>query len=306
MIPLPLAYSAEVTQAIAEKRPVVALESTIITHGMPYPENVETARKVEDCVRENGAIPATIAVLDGVLHIGLEPAELTQLAEAEEVAKLSRADLAVCLAQKSTGATTVAATMIAAHAAGISVFATGGIGGVHMGAEDSFDISADLQELAQTPVTVVCAGAKAILDLPKTLEVFETLGVPVIAFGQDALPAFWSRESGLPAPLRLDSVEDIAQAAAYRAALGLPGGQLIANPVPEADEISREIMDPLIAQAQNDADDRGITGKAVTPFLLDRLFTLTDGQSLTTNIALVLNNAKLAAQIAYARSNLPT
>ncbi|MBY6200303.1 pseudouridine-5'-phosphate glycosidase [Maritalea mobilis] len=292
--------SDEVAAAQAEGRAVVALESTIITHGMPYPQNLETARRVEAEVRASGAVPATIAVMGGRIRVGLSDAELDALAQAKGVAKLSRADLAVCLAQGGVGATTVAATMICAARAGIAVFATGGIGGVHKGAEDSFDISADLQELAQTPVTVVAAGAKAILDLPKTLEVLETLGVPVIAHVQDAFPAFWSRQSGLAAPLRLDTPEEIAAAHRMRGALGLPGGQLVANPIPLEAEIPADRLAPLIAQAQAEADAQGIAGKAVTPFLLQRLFELTEGQSLEANIALVLNNARLAARIARA------
>ncbi len=295
---LPLTFGAEVAEARAAGRPIVALESTIITHGMPFPANLETAREVEAAVREAGAVPATIAVIAGRLHVGLDAAELEALAAASDVAKLSRADLAVCLATGGTGSTTVAATMIAAHAAGIAVFATGGIGGVHRGAEHSFDISADLQELAQTPVTVVSAGAKAILDLPKTLEVLETLGVPVIAVGQDALAAFWSRDSGLRAPLRLDDPAAIAAAARMRAALGLPGGQLVALPIPAEAEIPAAILAPLIDQAQAEADARGIAAKAVTPFLLDRLYELTEGRSLGANVALVLNNARFAARIA--------
>ena len=300
---IPLIRSPEVAEAQSNGAPVVALESTIITHGLPAPQNLEVARQLEAEVRKHGATPATIAVLEGQLHIGLDNAQLTQLAHAQDVAKLSRADLAVCLAQGKTGATTVAATMIAAHAAGIQVFATGGIGGVHRGAETSFDISADLQELAQTPVTVVAAGAKAVLDLPKTLEVLETLGVPVIAFGQDDFPAFWSRSSGLPAPLRLDSAGEIAQAHATRAALGLSGGQLIANPIPAEDEIPRPEIDTAIATALRDADNQNISGKEVTPFLLDRIYHLTEGRSLTANVALALNNARLAAQIAAELSN---
>ncbi|WP_306150893.1 pseudouridine-5'-phosphate glycosidase [Roseovarius sp. MMSF_3281] len=290
--------SPEVQEALDQSRPVVALESTIITHGMPYPHNVETARMVEDEVRQAGAVPATVAVIDGALRVGLGATPLETLARSTGVAKLSRADLAVCMAQGGTGSTTVSATMIAAHLAGISVFATGGIGGVHRGAEQSFDISADLQELAQTPVTVVCAGAKAILDLPKTLETLETLGVPVIAYGQDALPAFWSRDSGLPAPLRLDDAAQIARAHRMRAALGLPGGQLIANPVPPEHDIPADTLHPLIVQAQSEAQAQGIAGKPVTPFMLRRIFELTEGQSLATNIALIRNNARLAAQIA--------
>ena len=300
MTPLPLHLSPEVAAAKASVAPIVALESTIITHGMPWPRNLETAQAVEAEVRASGAVPATIAVLEGRIHVGLDPAALEALAQARGVAKLSRADLAVCLATGGTGATTVAATMICAAQAGIGVFATGGIGGVHKGAETSFDISADLQELAQTPVTVVAAGAKAILDLPKTLEVLETLGVPVIAVGQDAFPAFWSRDSGLPAPLRIDDPAMIAAAHRMRAALGLPGGQLIANPIPEGAEIAADVLAPLIAEAQREAEAKGIAGKAVTPFLLQRLFEMTEGRTLEANIALVLNNARLASQIAAA------
>lgn len=297
--------SPEVTAAQANGAAIVALESTIITHGMPYPRNLETARMVEDDIRAAGAVPATIAVIEGQLHIGLDAATLTKLAQAKDVAKLSRADFAVAMATGQTGATTVAATMIAAELAGIEVFATGGIGGVHRGAETTFDISADLPELAQTPVTVVCAGAKAILDIPKTLEVLETQGVPVIAFGQDALPAFWSRDSGLRAPLRMDDPADIARAARVRGLLGLPGGQLVANPIPEADEIAAETLAPLIAQANAEAEAQGITAKNVTPFLLGRILELTDGRSLEANIALVRNNARLAARIAKELTKLP-
>ena len=298
MMPAPLAYSPEVTAARAADKPLVALESTIVTHGMPYPQNVETARRVEAEVRAAGAIPATIAVMGGEIHIGLSADELESLGKAQGVMKLSRADLAVALATGRTGATTVAATMIAAHLAGIEVFATGGIGGVHRGAELSCDVSADLTELAQTPVTVVAAGAKAILDLPKTLEVLETLGVPVIAFGQDEFPAFWSRSSGLRAPLRLDTAAEIAAAHLMRARLGLPGGQLIANPIPVAAEIPREVITPFVETALAEVRAQGIAAKAVTPFLLQRIFELTGGRSLAANIALVLNNARLAAGIA--------
>lgn len=293
-----LTPSADVAAALETGTPVVALESTIITHGMPYPQNLETAKAVEAAVRDSGATPATIAVIEGTLHVGLETQALTQLAQAEEVDKLSRADIAVCMAQGRTGATTVAATMIAAHLAGIEVFATGGIGGVHRGAEESFDISADLQELARTPISVVAAGAKAILDLPKTLEVLETLGVPVIAVGQDTLPGFWSQSSDLRAPLRLDSAAKIARAHRMRRALGLSGGQLIANPIPKAFEIPADTLAPLIAQAEAEARAAQVAAKAVTPFLLQRLFELTEGQSLEANIELVLNNAALAAEIA--------
>jgi pseudouridine-5'-phosphate glycosidase len=297
--------SDEVRAAQAEGRAVVALESTIITHGMPWPQNLETARRVEDEVRAAGAVPATIAVIEGRLHAGLDAPALEALAQAKGVAKLSRADLAACLATGGTGATTVAATMVGARLAGIEVFATGGIGGAHRGAETSFDISADLRELSETPVTVVAAGAKAILDLPKTLEILETLGVPVITVGQDDFPAFWSRSSGLPSPLRMDAPEDIARAHRMRAALGLPGGQLVANPIPSEAEIPREGLAPVIAQALAEAEARGIAAKAVTPFLLSRIFELTGGRSLAANIALVLNNARLAARIAHALTGLP-
>ncbi len=295
---LPLTFSPAVAAALAAHAPLVALESTIITHGMPYPQNLHTARAVEQAVRGAGAVPATIAIMAGRIHIGLTEAELDTLAQAQRVMKLSRADLAACLAMGRTGATTVAATMICAHLAGIHVFATGGIGGVHRGAEHSFDISADLLELAQTPVTVVCAGAKAILDLPKTLEVLETHGVPVIAYGQDDFPAFWSRTSGLPAPLRMDTATAIATAHRMRATLGLPGGQLVANPIPQDAEIARATITPVIEAALQDAVAAGIAAKAVTPFLLQRIYELTQGRSLDANIALVLNNARLAAAIA--------
>ncbi|MBW4983479.1 pseudouridine-5'-phosphate glycosidase [Mameliella sp. CS4] len=301
----PIKCSHAVAEALAERRPVVALESTIVTHGMPWPQNLEVARRVEAMVRENGAVPATIAVIKGTLCVGLEDVQLESLAQSKKVAKLSRADMAVCMARGGTGATTVAATMIAAQLAGIEVFATGGIGGVHRGAETTFDISADLQELAETRVTVVAAGAKAILDLPKTLERLETLGVPVMAYGQDQLPAFWSREAGLRAPLRADSPAEIAAAHRMRARLGLPGGQLIANPIPAEAEIPRETLAPIIAEATRDAETHGIAGKDLTPYLLQRIYELSGGRSLEANIALVLNNARLAAGIAQELSALP-
>ena len=290
--------SAEVAKALSEGAPIVALESTIITHGMPYPQNLEVARQVEADVRAAGAVPATMAVLNGTLRAGLDDSELEALAKAKGVAKLSRADIAACIAMGGTGATTVAATMIAARLAGVHVFATGGIGGVHKGAELSFDISADLMELAQTPVTVVAAGAKAILDIPKTLEVLETQGVPVIAYGQDDMPAFWSHESGISAPLRMDTAAQIAASHRLRGEMGIPGGQLIGNPIPQDAEIDAATLAPIIARAQADAQTHGITGKGVTPYLLQRIFELTDGKSLTANIALVRNNARLAAGIA--------
>lgn len=298
MTSLPLDLGTEVAAAIADARPVVALESTIITHGMPYPENIETARSVEAVVRDAGATPATIAVIEGRLKVGLTDDMLGELGQMKNVAKLSRADLAACFARQGNGATTVAATMIAARIAGIDVFATGGIGGVHKGAETSFDISADLREFSQTAVTVVAAGAKAILDIPKTLEVLETLGVPVIAYGQDEFPAFWSRSSLLAAPLRMDTPEEIARAHDMRAALGLPGGQLVANPIPVDAEIARETMEPIILEATANAEVAGIRGKALTPYLLQRIYELTEGRSLEANVALVENNARLASEIA--------
>ena len=298
MTHLPLRFSSEVKHALENNKPIVALESTIITHGMPYPQNLTTAQEVEDVVRNNGAVPATIAVMNHEIHIGLEPEDLSTLAQTPTALKLSRADIAACLVSGNTGATTVAATMICAHWAGIKVFATGGIGGVHRGAETTFDVSADLYELAKTPVTVVAAGAKAILDVPKTLEVLETLGVPVITYKEDLFPAFWSRASNLPSPLTMQTAAEIANAHMMRATLGLSGGQLIANPIPVEDELSREYLNPIIAQAIAEAEQQSISAKKVTPFLLNRIFELTDGQSLVSNIALVKNNAKLGAEIA--------
>lgn len=302
-MPLPsklLSIATPVAKALQSGQPVVALESTIITHGMPYPRNLETAQAVEDEIRQRGAVPATIAVFEGQIHIGLSAEQLEWLALAKDVMKLSRADLAFAVSKGRTGSTTVAATMVAAQQAGIRVFATGGIGGVHRGAESSFDISADLEEFSQTEVIVVCAGAKAILDLNKTLEVLETNGVPVIGYGCDQLPAFWSRDSGLAAPLRLDTAQEIADHARVRDQLGLTGGTLITNPVPHQYEIPSDVISTIIDQALQDADEQGVKGKEVTPFLLSRMLELTDGKSLETNIQLVLNNARLAADIAIA------
>lgn len=289
-----------VAEALAAKKPVVALESTIITHGMPWPHNHEMASEVETIIAEEGAVPATIAVIDGRLKIGLSADERKDLAERPDAMKLSRADLAFAISEGRSGGTTVAATMIGAHLAGIPVFATGGIGGVHKGAEASFDISSDLEELARTPVIVVSAGPKAILDVPKTLEVLETRGVPVVAYKAKYMPAFWSRESNCRAPLRLDTPEAIARFHQTRAALGLAGGTLIGNPVPAKAQIPADEMAQYIARAQSDARVEGIRGKAVTPYLLDRIFKITHGRSLETNIALVKNNARLAARIAKA------
>ncbi len=294
-----LDVAAEVAAALSSGAPVVALESTIISHGMPWPRNFETAQQVEQTIRQHGAVPATIAVMDGKVKVGLSDIELRQLAQASEVMKLSRADLAFALATGRLGATTVAATMICAALAGIQIFATGGIGGVHQGVEDTMDVSADLEELSRTPVAVVCAGAKAILDLPRTLEMLETKGVPVIGYQTDELPAFWSRQSGLQAPLRLDRADTIAEFLAIHFEL-VSGGVLIANPVPEADEIPFAEMQQYIQSAIAAAATEGIGGKETTPYLLKHIVEATAGRSLDTNIALVLNNARLAAQIAAA------
>lgn len=300
-MPIPhLTLSPEVAAALATGRPVVALESTIVTHGLPFPDNLDTARAVEAAVRAGGAVPATIAVLDGAIRVGLDDAALAALAEMSGVMKLSRADLAFAVATRRPGSTTVAATMIAARLAGIEVFATGGIGGVHRGAETSFDVSADLDELARTSVIVVSAGAKAILDLAKTLEVLETRGVPVVGWRTDDFPAFWSRASGLPAPLRLDDPADLARFWRTRRALGLDGGLLLANPVPEEAEIPRAEMEAVIARAVAEIEAAGVRAKNVTPRLLSRIVELTEGRSLATNRALILANARLAAEVANA------
>jgi pseudouridine-5'-phosphate glycosidase len=291
-------YSLDVEQAIKNNEPIVALESTIITHGMPWPENFKTAKSVESVVREYGVTPATIAIVNGVIRVGLEDESLSELSKNKAVRKLSRADLAHCLVRKETGATTVAATMIIAKLAGIKTFATGGIGGVHKFAEQTFDISADLQELSQTSVSVVCAGPKAILDIPKTLEVLETLGVPVITFGQTSLPAFWSSDSPFASPLSLDDPSLIARSHKIRECIGLSGGQLIANPIPKADQIPFEIIEPIVIEAVKLANEKNIIAKEVTPFILSKINQLSKGQSLLANIALIKNNAKLASKIA--------
>ena len=291
---------APVAEALAAGRPVVALESTIITHGMPWPDNAAMAANVEKIIAAEGAVPATIAVVDGRIKIGLSDAGREELARAHDAMKLSRADLAFAVSEGRTGGTTVAATMICAALAGISVFATGGIGGVHKGAEKSFDISADLDELARTPVIVVSAGAKAILDIEKTLEVLETRGVPVIGHRSETMPAFWSRQSPFRAPLTLDAPEKIAKLFKTRQALGIDGGVLVANPVPVADEIPAAEMAGYIEAAQKAAEAQNVTGKSVTPFLLGKILELTGGRSLKTNIALVENNARIAARIAKA------
>lgn len=298
--PTLIAFSPEVAAARAEGRPLVALESTIISHGMPYPQNVQTAREVEALVRAHGAVPATIAVLDGKIRVGLNDEQLELLGQSPDAMKLSRRDLPYALATGRIGATTVAATMICAHLAGIEVFVTGGIGGVHRGAATSFDISADLQELARTPVAVVCAGAKSILDLALTLEYLETHGVPVLSIGQDNFAAFYTRDSGLKADFRIDAPVDQARFLRTKWALGLGGGAVISNPVPAEHEMPRGVIDGLIAQALKEADNQGISGKAVTPYLLARIKDLSGGASLATNIALVKHNATVGAELAKA------
>ena len=292
--------SPEVAAAREAGRPVVALESTIIAHGMPWPQNLDTAREVEDVIRAEGAVPATIAVIGGRIRVGLTNDELTQLAQAPDAMKLSRRDLPFAIATGRLGATTVAATMICAHLAGIEVFVTGGIGGVHRGGAESFDISADLQELARTPVAVVCAGAKSILDLGLTLEYLETHGVPVLSVGQDNFAAFFTPDSGLKADFRMDAADEQARFIRAKWALGLSGGVVVSNPVPAASAMPREEIDAITAAALADADAQGISGKAITPFLLARIKALTGGRSLVTNIALVKHNAVVGARLARA------
>ena len=293
-----LSISKEVQHALDNNLPVVALESTIISHGMPYPQNVEMAKTVEQIIRDNGAVPATIAIMDGKYKIGLEEADLERLAKEKPVAKVSRRDLAEVFAKGVLGATTVATTMIGAYLAGIKVFVTGGIGGVHRGVEETMDISADLDELGQTPVTVVCAGAKAILDLPRTLEYLETKGVPVVGYQTDYLPAFYTRTSEYKLNSRVDSAKEVAEMIRYSELLGLKGGILVTNPIPAEHEIPHEKIDAIIDQAVREADEKGVHGKDSTPFLLAKIVELTGGESLKTNIQLVYNNAKLGAQIA--------
>ena len=288
----------EVEKALEEGTPVVALESTIISHGMPYPKNVETALAVEDVIRKNGAVPATIAIIGGRIKIGLTADEIEYMAKADNVLKVSRRDFPLVISQKLDGATTVAGTMIAANMAGIKVFVTGGIGGVHRGAGESFDISADLEELKMTDVAVVCAGVKSILDIGATLEYLETAGVPVITYGTDVFPAFYSRESGFASECRIDDTTKIADLIRTKEQLGLRGGILIACTVPAEDEIPFEKMDVVIKQALEECEEQGIKGKRITPFLLSRVKDLTEGSSLEANIKLVLNNADIGAKIA--------
>lgn len=294
-----LDISPEVAEALNSGKPVVALESTIISHGMPYPRNVETALLVEQTIRENGAVPATIAIIGGRLKAGLSKDEIEYLGKSgRNVAKTSRRDIAALVARKADGATTVTTTMMIAHMAGISIFATGGIGGVHRGAEVTMDISADLEELGNTPVMVVCAGAKSILDLGLTLEYLETKGVPVIGYGTDELPAFYTRHSGFGVDYRADSPEELAAMFKAQRDLGLKGGMLVTNPIPEEYSMDKAVIDAAIDQAINEASEKGIKGKETTPFLLAKVVELTGGDSLDSNIALVLNNARLAAKTA--------
>jgi pseudouridine-5'-phosphate glycosidase len=295
-----LQLSPEVQAARAAGKPIVALESTIISHGMPYPQNVQTAREVEQVIRAAGAVPATIAIMDGKICIGLSDQQLEVLGNSKDALKVSRRDLAYVLSQRKLGATTVAATMICAQLAGIEVFVTGGIGGVHRGAETSFDISADLQELAATSVAVVCAGVKSILDIGLTLEYLETHGVPVVSVGQPGFPAFFTRDSGFQADFQLDSAEEQARFIRTKWQLGLEGGVVIGNPVPAASSMQNAEIDAIIGQALLEAGRQGVKGKAVTPFLLARIKELTGGRSLATNIALVKHNALVGAQLAVA------
>ena len=296
-----LSISPEVQDALRAGKPVVALESTSISHGMPYPQNVETALRVEQTIRENGAVPATIAIIGGQLKAGCSPEEIEYLGKkGQAVIKASRRDLPVLIARKEDGATTVTTTMIIAAMAGIKVFATGGIGGVHRGAQQTFDISADLEELAQTPVMVVCAGAKSILDLGLTLEYLETKGVPVIGYQTEELPAFYTRHSGFKVDYRMDSPEELAAAFQAKLDCGLKGGMLVTNPIPEEYSMPKEQIDKAIEQALKEMDEAGIHGKQCTPFLLAKVKDLTGGDSLAANIQLVLNNARLAAQTACA------
>jgi pseudouridine-5'-phosphate glycosidase len=299
-----LSISTEVAAALAAGKPIVALESTIITHGMPYPQNLEMASNVEAVIRANGAVPATIAIMDGKFCVGLGADDLERLAKAGgNAAKASRRDVSALLVNKQIAGTTVATTMQIAAAAGIKVFATGGIGGVHRGAEETFDISADLEELSRTPVAVVCAGAKSILDIPKTLEVLETNGVPVLGYRTDDFPAFWARSSGLKVDHRFDDVADIARVLEKQIELGL-GGLLVANPIPEDAALDPKAIEARILQAVTQAEAEGVGRKEATPYLLKRIFELTEGKSLVANIALVENNAKVAAQIAVALGTL--
>ncbi len=300
----PIEIHPKVRKALEENKGVVALESTIISHGMPYPQNVEMARKVESIIEKEGAVPATILMVDGVIKVGVDPEEIEAFAQLDDVVKLSKRDLASALTKKLNGATTVSATMLIAQMAGIAFFATGGIGGVHRGAEKTFDISRDLEELANIDVCVVCAGAKSILDLSLTLEYLETKGVPVIGYETDELPAFFTRKSGFQVPLRADSPEEIAKTLHNKRTLDLNGGMVVANPVPKEDSIDKSVIDKAIEEALEQAESEGIHGKALTPYLLAKIESITGGKSLEANLALVYNNARLAAKSAVAYANL--
>ena len=301
-----LYVAPEITEALAQNRPVVALESTLITHGLPHPVNIDTATEMVRVIRDAGAIPAIIGIVEGRIRIGLTPDELAaMLARGKPVLKLSRRDLAYALSQRLDGGTTVAATMICARIAGIRMFATGGIGGVHRGVAATMDVSADLEELGRTPVAVICAGAKAILDLPRTFEYLETKGVPVIGYRTDDLPGFYMRETGLPAPMRLDTPAEIAELAARHWALGISGGVLIANPPPEPTAMNRDDVERALDQAMKAAEHARITGPALTPYLLNHMTRVTDGRSLEANVALIISNARLGAEIARAHAALP-
>ena len=297
--------SEEIQNSIKENGPVVALESTIISHGMPFPQNLETALEVESIIRKEGAIPATIAIVEGRIKIGLSNLELEQFAQGTKTVKVSSRDLPLAISQKQDGGTTVAATMICARMAGISIFVTGGIGGVHRGSEKTMDISGDLMELARTNVAVVCAGIKSILDIPRTLEYLETQGVPVIGYRTDEFPAFYTTTSGYSVQSRINTAEEIARCMKVKWELGLEGGMVIANPVLREDAMDEEVIEEAITKSLKEASEKGIDGKAVTPFLLERISQLTDGESLKTNIALVCNNALVGAKIASAYGNEP-
>ncbi|RYZ59305.1 MAG: pseudouridine-5'-phosphate glycosidase [Proteobacteria bacterium] len=294
----------EVALALKAGKPVVALESTIISHGMPYPQNLKMAREVEGIIRAEGAIPATIGIIKGRVKIGLSDSDLESFAQNPKVEKVSRRDFPLIIAQEKDGATTVAGTMIAAQWAGIKIFVTGGLGGVHRGVDQNWDISADLTELQQTDVTVVCAGVKSILDIPKTLEVLETSGVPVLGYGTDEFPSFFTRSSGCPVLQRCDDLETVAKIIRAKDMMGLKGGVVLANPIPEADALDAEFINGVIAKALAEADEKGVSGKAITPFLLKNIVERTEGKSLVANIALVKNNAKIGARLAIALSKI--
>lgn len=299
-----LEFSKEVQEAIKNEVPIVALESTIISHGMPYPQNIEMAERCEEIVRENGAVPATIAIMDGKIKIGLSKEDLNTLATAKNVAKVSRRDFAAVIAKGEIGATTVASTMICAEMAGIKFFVTGGIGGVHRGFEETMDVSADLEELCKTNVNVICAGAKSILDIPRTLEYLETKGVPVIGYKTDQLPAFFSRESGLKLAIRKDSLNEIARIINTKDALELSGGTVIANPISEDGQLDKDYIDSIINEAIESANEEGVSGKEMTPFLLSKIVDKTNGKSLEANISLVFNNADIGSKLAIEFSKI--